>query len=248
MFRLWILCFNFFLYASEPNFGSYDGTAVIVDLNTSTKTIYGIHADKRVNPCSTFKILNSMIALDSDVVRDENETIAWDGIVREYPFWNQDHSMRSAILVSTVWFYQEMARRVGAERLAEMVAKAHYGNSDTSQTLTTFWLGGGSLTISPNEQTDFLSRLVRNQLPFSPHSQSVVKDIMILEKSNDYVLAGKTGSCGGIGWFVGFVEDANSTKVFAFNIRGEGANGVEAKKIAIEYLHSNQVAESLSKK
>lgn len=235
MFRLWILCFNIFLCASEPNFGSYDGTAVIVDLNTSTKTIYGTHADERVNPCSTFKILNSMIALDSGVVQDENETIAWDGVVREYPFWNRDHTMRSAIAVSTVWFYQELARRVGAERMAEMVAKARYGNGDTSQTLTTFWLGGGTLTISPNEQTDFLSRLVRNELPFSPHSQSVVKDIMILEKNSNYVFAGKTGSCGGVGWFVGFFERDDVSQVFAFQIRGKGANGAEAKKVAKEY-------------
>ena len=120
--------------------------------------------------------------------------------------------------------------------MAEMVQKARYGNGNTSQTLTTFWLGGGSLTISPNEQTDFLSRLVRHQLPFSDHAQSVVKDIMILEKRDGYVLAGKTGSCGGIGWFVGFVERGDVSQVFAFQIRGSGANGAEAKKIAIDFL------------
>lgn len=236
MFRIWILCFNFFLYASEPNFGSYDGTAVIVDLNTSMKTVYGTHADERVNPCSTFKILNSMIALDSGVVRDENETIAWDGIVREYPFWNQNHTMRSAIAVSTVWFYQELARRIGVERMAEMVAKVRYGNGDTSQTLTTFWLGGGSLKISPEEQAEFLRLLVREQLPFSSRTQRTIKEMITLEKNTDGTFGGKTGSCGGIGWFIGFVERGENTQVFAFEIRGDGANGAEAKKIAIEFL------------
>lgn len=236
MYRLWGLLICSFLNAAEPDFGKYDGTAVIVDLNTSVKTIYGTHADERVNPCSTFKILNSMIALDSGVVRDENETIAWDGVVRKYPFWNQDHSMRSAIKVSAVWFYQELARRVGAERMQEMVRATGYGNMDTSRTLTDFWLGDGSLKISANEQVEFLTKLVRNQLPFSARSMAITKDILTLEQKKDYTFAGKTGSCGGIGWFVGFVEDANSTRVFAFNIRGEGANGVEAKKITLNYF------------
>lgn len=235
MFRIWILCFNFFLYASEPNFGSYDGTAVIIDLNTSEKTIYGAHADERVNPCSTFKILNSMIALDSGVVRDENETIAWDGVVREYPFWNQNHTMHSAIAVSTVWFYQELARRVGAERMAEMVRQTCYGNGDTTHTLTTFWLGGGSLKISPDEQAEFIRLLVREQLPFSSRTQRTIKEMISLEKRKDAIFGGKTGSCGGIGWFVGFIEHGDASQAFAFQIRGDGANGAEAKKIAREY-------------
>jgi beta-lactamase class D len=233
IFILWI---SISAFASEPDFGKFDGTAVIVDLNTSTKTIYGYHADERVSPCSTFKILNSMIALDSKVVQDENETIAWDGVVRTYPFWNTEHSMRSAIAVSTVWFYQELARRVGEKKMAEMVRAAEYGNMETSKSLTDFWLGGGSLKISPNEQVDFVSKMVRNQLPFSLRSQSVVKEIMRLEKRDGMTLSGKTGSCGGIGWFVGFIERDDTIKVFVFQIRGEGANGAEAKKIAIEFL------------
>jgi len=177
-----------------------------------------------------------MIALDSKAVRDENETIAWDGVVRIYPFWNTEHSMRSAIAVSTLWFYQELARRVGEKQMDEMVRAAEYGNMDTSKSLTDFWLSGGSLKISPTEQTDFLSKLVRNQLPFSLHAQSVVKEIMRLEKRDGVTLSGKTGSCVGIGWFVGFIERDDTVKVFAFQIRGEGANGAEAKKIAKEFL------------
>jgi beta-lactamase class D len=142
----------------------------------------------------------------------------------------------SAIGVSAVWFYQEMARRVGEKKMGEMVRKVGYGNMDTSRTIIGFWLGDGSLKISANEETDFLSKLVRNQLPFTSHAMRVTKEIMILDKYDNYTLAGKTGSCGGIGWFVGLVEEENSTKVFAFNIRGEGANGSEAKKIALDYL------------
>ena len=224
------------LFAKEPNFGKYDGSAVILDLNSSKRTIFGVHADERLNPCSTFKILNSMIALDSGVIKDENETIPWDGVVREYLVWNQDHSMRSAIAVSAVWFYQELARRIGAKRMQENVSKVHYGNADTSHTLINFWLGGGSLKISPSEQVDFVSKLVKDQLPFSKRAMHTVKDIMTLEKREGYQFAGKTGSCNSVGWFVGFIKQDTTTRVFAFNIKGNGASGNEAKQIALEYL------------
>ncbi len=144
--------------------------------------------------------------------------------------------MSSAIAVSTVWFYQELARRVAEKKMAEMVRAAEYGNMDISKSLTDFWLGGGSLKISPNEQVEFISKLMRIQLPFSLRSQRVAKEIIRLDKRDGVTLSGKTGSCGGIGWFVGFIEQDEFVKVFAFQIRGEGANGAEAKKIALEYL------------
>jgi len=107
---------------------------------------------------------------------------------------------------------------------------------DTSRSPTDFWLGNGSLKISANEQADFLSKLVRNQLPFSPHAMAVTKEILTLEKHDGYTLAGKTGSCGEVGWFVGFVEEENTTKIFAFNIQGEGANGAEVKKVVLSLI------------
>ncbi len=240
MFKLMtLLLMSLPLFAQEPDFGKYDGTAVIVDLNSSKRVVFGGRADERLNPCSTFKVLNSMIALDTGAIKDENESIKWDGVVRRYPFWNRDHSMRSAIAVSAVWFYQELARRIGEQRMQEYVAKVHYGNADTSHTLTDFWLGGGSLKISANEQADFLSKLVRNDLPFSHRAMHTVKDIMTLEKKDGYLLAGKTGSCNEVGWFVGFLQKQNTTTVFAFNIKGDGASGSEAKRIALEYVKSS---------
>jgi beta-lactamase class D len=224
------------LLAMEPDFKTFDGSGVIIDLNSSKRTVFGSRANERLSPCSTFKILNSMIALESKVIKDENEIIKWDGVVREYPQWNQDHSMRSAISVSAVWFYQELARRIGKEEMQKKLLELNFGNRDISQGLTTFWLGGGSLKISLNEQADFLSRLLRNELPFSKETQERVKDIITLQKKDNFLIAGKTGSCDGIGWFIGFVEHHKKVEVFAFNIKGEGASGLEAKRIAFEYI------------
>jgi len=227
-----VFIFSTLLMASPPNFENYDGSAVIVDLNSSHQEHFGTFTDERLSPCSTFKILNSLIALDTKVIQDENDIILWDGKIREYDVWNKDHSMRSAISVSAVWFYQELARRVGEKRIAEMVSKVDYGNHDTSKTLIDFWLGKGSLKISLNEQVLFLSKLIRQELPFSERSMDIAKDIMKL----DNTFSGKTGSCERVGWFVGFAQEPQSTKVFAFALKGKGASGVEAKRIALEYL------------
>ncbi len=231
------LLFGTHLFSAPPNFGAFDGTAVMLDLNSSKRVIYNdARADERLAPCSTFKILNSIISLDTEAVKDENETVKWDGVVREYPSWNRDHTMRSAFPISAVWFYQEMAKRVGSGMMQVGVTAAQYGNMNTTHTLTDFWLAGGSLKISANEEVDFLAKMLKGELPFLPRSVAITKDIMTIERKGDYTFGGKTGSCDGIGWFVGFVEKGGNTKVFAVNIKGDGANGVKAKEIAIDYM------------
>ena len=236
MYRFLLCLLPFFLIAKEPNFGNHKGSAVIADLNNSVIHRFGTFTDERLHPCSTFKILNSLIALDAGVVKDENEIIAWDGVRRTYDFWNQDHSMRSAIAVSAVWFYQELARRIGAESMQKKVLETNYGNNDTSKTLTDFWLGNGSLIISAYEQVLFLTKLLHENLPFSKQTIHRVKEILIVQQDEHRVLSGKTGSCGGVGWFVGYTADKDQTEVFAFVLKGDKATGIEAKRIALEYF------------
>jgi len=236
MYRFLLCLIPLFLVAKEPNFGNHEGSAVILNLNSSATQSFGTFTDQRLHPCSTFKILNSLIALDAGVLKDENETITWDGVIRTYDFWNKDHSMRSAIGVSAVWFYQELARRIGKERMQRMVFQSNYGNNDTSETLIDFWLGNGSLMISVHEQVTFLAKLMREELPFSKQAMERVKEILILEKGEERIFAGKTGSCGGVGWFVGYTHTNETTEVFAFALKGEKATGVEAKRIAREYF------------
>ncbi|WP_419770570.1 MAG: penicillin-binding transpeptidase domain-containing protein [Candidatus Marinarcus sp.] len=231
----WIMA-TVFVWAQEPNFGTLNGSAVILDVSSAKRVVYGEHSNERLNPCSTFKILNSMIALETGVIKDEHAIIPWDNVEREYAVWNKDHTMRSAIAVSAVWFYQELARRIGAKRMQEYVRKVGYGNGDTSHFLTNFWLGKGSLKISLNEQVDFLKRVVEEDLPFSEKTIHTLKDIITLEKKQGYVFAGKTGSCNKVGWFVGFIKQNSETKIFAFNIKNKDATGAKAKQIAMEYF------------
>src|SRR5438046_4315806 len=82
-------------------------------------------------PASTFKIPNSLIALETGVVADpDKDVFEWDGIKRDIAAWNSDHTLRSAIAASVVPVYQEIARRIGLERMQHYVDLLDYGNHD----------------------------------------------------------------------------------------------------------------------
>src|SRR4029453_4069567 len=125
-------------------------------------------------PASTFKIPNSVIALEIGVVGDpDKDVFKWDGVTRSIEAWNKDHTLRSAIAVSAVPVYQEIARRIGAERMQKYVDLFDYGNRDIGGGIDQFWLTG-NLRIDPVQQIDFLDRLRRGVLPVSKRSQDLV--------------------------------------------------------------------------
>ncbi|MBE9070637.1 class D beta-lactamase, partial [Leptolyngbya cf. ectocarpi LEGE 11479] len=145
-------------------------------------------------PASTFKILNSLIALKTGVIADDVAVLTWDGIERTIPTWNRDLNMRMAFNLSAVWFYQVIARRVGHWRMQQWVTAAGYGNQQIGdpKDIDSFWLEG-ELRITPQEQIQFLRRLYDNDLPFSNDAIATVKDIMIVEKTPDYISRAKSG-------------------------------------------------------
>lgn len=226
-----ILLFAIKCFALED----FNGSIVLYDTNKSQWNIINeTDANTKFSPCSTFKILNSVISLEVGAVKDINETIKWDGQIREYSAWNCDQNMQSAIKNSTVWFYKELASRAGEQKMQAGVYAAHYGNMDTSQTLTNFWLGNGSLKISPKEQVEFLYKLFTYRLPFNSVNIDIVRQIILQVDEPSYKIYGKTGSCGGNGWFVGVLEKQHGDVYFAFH--ENNSSGARVKEFALKYL------------
>lgn len=198
------------------------GVFVLYDkMNDQYLVHNGSRADSAFIPASTFKIFNSLVALETGAVAGEDEVIEWDGVERGWDAWDRDQTMRSAIQVSAVWFYQELARRIGFPQMQKYLRRARYGNQTLGGSIDEFWLSGG-LRITPLEQVDFLARLHRNDLPFSDRSMAIVRDILILEEGEGWVLRGKTGWANDftpqVGWFVGYVERGEDVYFFACNI------------------------------
>ncbi|MEZ4884213.1 MAG: class D beta-lactamase [Chitinophagales bacterium] len=172
-------------------------------------------------PASTFKIFNSLVALEEGVVKDEKQVIKWDGVDRGWDKWNRNHDMESAIQYSAVWFYQVLARKIGAKKMQSWIDKVGYGNQDISENIDDFWLEG-NLRITPKEQIEFLSRLYSNDLPFSQRSMDIVKKILIIEQNNQFTMRAKTGWAQlfdpQIGWWVGYIETGDNAYFFCINI------------------------------
>jgi beta-lactamase class D len=175
-------------------------------------------------PASTFKIPNSLIALETGVVEDpDKDVFKWDGVKRSIEAWNQDHTLRSAIAASAVPVYQEIARRIGAERMQKYLDLFEYGNRNIGGGIDQFWLTG-DLRIDPIQQVDFVDRLRRGVLPVSKRSQDLVRDILPVTKAGDATIRAKSGLLGAelgkpsLGWLVGWAEKGSAQTVFALNL------------------------------
>jgi beta-lactamase class D len=175
-------------------------------------------------PASTFKIPNSLIALETGVVQDpDKDVFKWDGVKRPIEAWNKDHTLRTAIAASAVPVYQEIARRIGQERMQKYVDLLEYGNRNIGGGIDQFWLTG-DLRIDPLQQVDFVDRLRRGVLPISKRSQDLVRDILPVTKVGDSIIRAKSGLLGAergqpsLGWMVGWAEKGSAQTVFALNM------------------------------
>lgn len=215
-------------------FGDYSGAFVLFDASQNHWVRFDPEqCRKRFSPWSTFKILNSLIALETRVADGAEFKIRWDGT--QYPIkdWNHDQTLRSAFSASCVWYYRALAQRIDNAAMRDYVQKVGYGNSDISGGLTQFWLGS-TLKISPDEQVNFLYRLHTHQLPFSLKTVNTVLDIMTLSKKGGVVYRGKTGTASrnAAGWFVGSAVKGSNQYYFATHlIGGDRPSGPTARKI-----------------
>ena len=228
----------------SAEFGSYSGVFVLYDEPQQRWLRYQPEQSQtRTSPCSTFKVLNSLIALETGVASGADFTLPWDGTRRSIESWNQDQTLRSAFSASCVWYYQALATRIGLERYQQIIPKIGYGNNDLTGGVTQFWLQS-SLTISPDEQVEFLRRLHARKLPFAAESMDTVLDIMTLSRAGQTVFRGKTGSAFDakknvptLGWFIGSVTTPSGLYLFATRITGgENPSGITARKITESIL------------
>lgn len=167
-------------------------------------------------PASTFKIPNSIIGLETGVVQDDSTLFKWNGEKRRLKQWEQDLFFRDAFHLSCVPCYQDIARRIGVNRMNEYLKKFNYGHMQVDSTsIDNFWLEGTS-SINQYEQIDFLTKFYYSKLPISERTEMIMKRLMIIEEAEDYNLSGKTGwsirNNNNTGWFVGFIE--TKTKVY----------------------------------
>lgn len=181
----------------------------------------------RFSPASTFKIPNMILGfIAGNLHRDSTNLKRWDGVQRAMPQWNRDLTLQEAFRFSAVWYFQDLARKAGAQKMQRFLREMSYGNMRCGGSVDAFWLND-TLKISPLEQLGFLQRLIRSELPCDTAIQRSVRDIMFEEERNGIRYFSKTGwtVSSGIdqGWYVGWVEYASRVWVFVHHIQSNSA-------------------------
>jgi beta-lactamase class D len=232
-----------FLFGCSPNnvtvdqsLGKYfeqnnvKGCFALFNNGNGNFTVYNLdrYKDSAFLPASTFKIVNSLIALQTGVAASTNMVIKWDGVQRSVDAWNKDLTMNEAFRVSAVPYYQEIARRIGKDTMQFWLDTLHYGSTKITSRIDTFWLDN-SLKITPDEQLGLVKRLYFGQLPFYSAYQDTVKKMMLFEDKPEYRLSYKTGwgvreNSDQLGWMVGWIEENRHPYFFVLNIESANAS------------------------
>ena len=200
-----------------------NGSILIYD--NDKNTFYSNDFDWAKNgklPASTFKIPNSIIAVELGIIENDTTILKWNGEQRKMDIWEKDLSFKDAFRISCVPCYQEIARKIGTIKMKEYLEKFEYKNMIfDSLTIDNFWLEGNS-KISQKQQIDFLTKFYFSKFPISDRTIKIVKNIMEIERTENYILSGKTGLSSieekYNGWFVGYVETKSNVYFFATNV------------------------------
>jgi beta-lactamase class D len=244
----WPLCFGlvvslFFLPACSPNNikedksltkyftdNKVEGCFALMNNATGKFTVHNLsrYRDSSYLPASTFKIVNSLIGLQTGKIVNDSMVIKWDGITRSVADWNKDLTMYEAFRVSALPYYQEVARRIGKDTMQLWLDSLKYGTQKIKSAVDSFWLDN-SLKIKPDEELGLVKQLYFDQLPFFKSYQEVVKRAMLFENNTIYRMGYKTGwgfreNGNAIGWVVGWIEENNHPYFFVLNIESPDKN------------------------
>ena len=213
-----------------------DGCFTLMDNGTGKFTVYNLsrYKDSSYLPASTFKIINSLIGLQTGKISSDSMVIKWDGIKRNREEWNKDLTMYEAFRVSAVPYYQEVARRIGRDTMQLWLDSLKYGAKSYSSlfkihsAIDSFWLDN-TLKITPDQQLGLIKDLYFDKLPFFKSYQEVVKRAMLFENNSNYRLGYKTGwgfkeNGNALGWVVGWIEENNHPYFFVLNLESTDSN------------------------
>lgn len=234
----------------SEDFNGIDGCAIFLNNNKKEYQIYNQEAcEKEVSPCSTFKIISTLIGLKKGVLTSAETKMGYNGTKYPIEDWNRNLNLKEAFKASCVWYFRAVIDKVGNDSIQEELNKLHYGNCDISEwrggkinyfpELNGFWLES-SLKISPKEQAEILSNIFDNKTDFSKENIEILKDIMLVDKIDNLSIYGKTGTgAKDNSWFVGMIDKGTEKYSFAVHLndgKGTDMSGQKAKEIALKII------------
>ena len=208
----------------------------------SRRWIYGEGPlmEKRFPPCSTFKIVSTLLGLDCGVVTGPDSRLGYDETHYETAAWNRDLSLREAFQLSCVPYYKKLMGKLEKSYVQRRLDALAYGNCDisvwNSNGHNVFWIES-SLLISPEEQIAVLRRIFSVASPFSSKQVAILKECMAAGSVGTFSLYGKTGTGRNHNtnrleaWYVGFVEDGCGRRIFFAAHGADRAHDVSSPEV-----------------
>ena len=97
-------------------FDGFQGAAVVYDVSALRFMVYNSElAQTRRSPCSTFKIISSLTALEHGIIDPADSVRQWSGEVFWNEKWNKDMDFGEAFRDSCVWYFREVMERIFGE-------------------------------------------------------------------------------------------------------------------------------------
>lgn len=238
-------------------FDGINGCAVFWNSNTNRYKMYKKEScEKRSSPCSSFKIISTLMGLESGAIDSADSTMDYDGTVYPNDSWNKNLGLKDAFRESCIWYFRKVIDQVGPEKVQEYLDNLEYGNCDISEwngsginplpDLNGFWLES-SLKISPKEQVEVLARIFDGDTEFSEKNITILKELMLVQQDGNVFVYGKTGTGKNAAtgnsdnaWFVGMFENHRERNYFAVRLTDENrkdVNGPKAKEIALNIIN-----------
>jgi beta-lactamase class D len=236
------------------------GECVVIAPLTGAVTLSGgDECSRRTLPASTFKIPHALIGLQTGVITAKT-VMKWDGQKKDFPAWQRDHTVDSAIKSSVVWFFQRMASSIGRERELQQLRAFNYGSATFTGEVTQFWLNG-DLQISPLEQIAFLKRMFAYDLPVDRGHIDTVKTALTMPRGkvsnamglHEFPLAWPAGTVvrvktgngtvngERVSWLVGGLESGGTQYVFASRATSKAAlDNTAGLQLALRVLNASK--------
>lgn len=195
------------------------------------------YADSTYLPSSTFNIVNGLIAIETGVVNNEKMNFIWDRNIRRFPNggdtakdWNKDQNFKEAFQNYAQPVFQNIALKIGPERMQYWLDSLKYGNKNIGKDITQFWLNN-ELLLSPDEQMGLIKKLYFNKLPFQKRTQTIIKNLFSEEKKGNLQINYTTGygftpTNNALGWVIGWIIESNHPYFFVLNIEGDHTTNI----------------------
>jgi beta-lactamase class D len=213
-----------------------DGCFTMLNNADGEITVYNMNMDTaRFSPAATFKLISSLIALQTGVVTDEKMIIKSNNSDSN----NIGENIHDGFKIDGTPFFHEVARRIGKKTMQSWIDSLSYGNKITEGPIDSFWFNN-KLKISPDEQLGLLKKLYFDQLPFRKSVQETVRRFMLEEDNSAYKLSYKMGfaineSKEKLGWVVGWIEENRHVYFFTTLIKTDNSN-IDIKEIRLNVL------------